>query len=444
MEQAERSHSLYADFERAQAPYKAALDIWVSRHFGNAKAREYLTLAGPNLVEQIRSGGTGLSPDYQEAITEGRKTGAGNRFFHWDLEFPEAFVDLGRGTWKRKEDQGFDAVVGNPPWLSYSGRQRVSVAERTVRYFKNTYSSGNGGWLSTHGLFLERNASLLQETGFLGLIIPAQVADLEGYASVREYIAGIGVTQEPCPYHGENAFEGVTEPSITVIFERKPTLFNDLPHQDPWTINAKGDASIDTTTNPELLDLFEYLQDLPSFDKEVFGDSGVHTGNASKELITSDLGPANVPIREGRDITPYYVRAPRIFLRLDTTQKDGTYFRIGPRERYKQCPIVLRQTASRPIAALHRDPTYFRNSVLACYGVTGLSDGTLVALLNSDLLAWLHIRANRDAQQRSFPQVKISHLRRLPRPPDRKLAETARVREWVRRLTWSLQGEKET
>ncbi len=286
VEQAERSHSLYADFERAQAPYKAALDIWVSRHFGNAKAREYLTLAGPNLIEQIRSGGTGLSPDYQEAITKGRKTGAGNRFFHWDLEFPEAFVDLGRGTWKRKDDQGFDAVVGNPPWLSYSGRQRVSVAERTVRYFKNTYSSGNGGWLSTHGLFLERNASLLQETGFLGLIIPAQVADLEGYASVREYIAGIGVTQEPCPYHGENAFEGVTEPSITVIFERKPTLFNDLPHQDPWTINAKGDASIDTTTNPELLDLFEYLQDLPSFDKEVFGDSGVHTGNACECTYT--------------------------------------------------------------------------------------------------------------------------------------------------------------
>ena len=46
VEQAERSHSLYADFERVQAPYKAALDIWVSQHFGNSKAREYLTLAG--------------------------------------------------------------------------------------------------------------------------------------------------------------------------------------------------------------------------------------------------------------------------------------------------------------------------------------------------------------------------------------------------------------
>ena len=32
VEEAERSHSLYADFEQAQAPYKAALDIWVSQH----------------------------------------------------------------------------------------------------------------------------------------------------------------------------------------------------------------------------------------------------------------------------------------------------------------------------------------------------------------------------------------------------------------------------
>ena len=50
VEEAERSHSLYADFEKAQAPYKAALDIWVSQHFGNAKAQEYLTLAGGNLA----------------------------------------------------------------------------------------------------------------------------------------------------------------------------------------------------------------------------------------------------------------------------------------------------------------------------------------------------------------------------------------------------------
>ena len=100
VEQAERSHSLFAEFERTQSPYKSALDIWVSDHFGNSKAREYLALAGSDIVDQIRSGGRGLSPEYHEAISKAGQIGREMRFFHWDLEFPEAFVDLGRGTWK--------------------------------------------------------------------------------------------------------------------------------------------------------------------------------------------------------------------------------------------------------------------------------------------------------------------------------------------------------
>ena len=37
------------------------------------------------------------------------------RFFHWDLEFPEVFVDLARRDWA--ENPGFDAVIGNPPYV---------------------------------------------------------------------------------------------------------------------------------------------------------------------------------------------------------------------------------------------------------------------------------------------------------------------------------------
>ena len=65
VEQTERSQTLYSNFESAQAPYKAALDIWVSQHFGNTKATEYLTLAGGDLVEQIRSSGKGLTEEYR-------------------------------------------------------------------------------------------------------------------------------------------------------------------------------------------------------------------------------------------------------------------------------------------------------------------------------------------------------------------------------------------
>ena len=162
VEQAERSHRLYADFERAQAPYKAALDIWVSQHFGNSKAREYLTLAGLNLVDQIVSGGRGLSPEYREAITEGGKIGADLRFFHWDLEFPEAFVDLGRSTWKRKDDQGFDAVVGNPPYDELS--EHASGRDLPEKHFfkeQPLYTDAAGGRLNVFRLFVLRAVTLL-------------------------------------------------------------------------------------------------------------------------------------------------------------------------------------------------------------------------------------------------------------------------------------------
>src|SRR5207249_1861168 len=36
-------------------------------------------------------------------------------FFHWELEFPEIFFD--RYGQSKKEQAGFDAVIGNPPWI---------------------------------------------------------------------------------------------------------------------------------------------------------------------------------------------------------------------------------------------------------------------------------------------------------------------------------------
>ena len=164
--EAERSQSLYADFERAQAPYKAALDIWVSQHFGNVKAREYLTLAGGNLVEEIRSGGRGLSEQYRGAIEQGSKIGAENRFFHWDLEFPEAFVDLGQSTWRSRDEQGFDAVVGNPPY------HRIQGIPRAVKDYLAEYYTCAVGKYDLSVVFAERGHYCVRATGLMGFIIP--------------------------------------------------------------------------------------------------------------------------------------------------------------------------------------------------------------------------------------------------------------------------------
>ena len=216
VEEAERSRSLYAEFERAQAPYKAALDIWVSQHFGNAKAKEYLTLAGGDLVEQIRSGGRGESEDYREAITLGRRLGVEKRFFHWDLEFPEAFIDLGPGTWKRKDDQGFDAVVGNPPYdeLSEHASGRV-LLEKDFFKEQPLYADAMGGRLNVFRPFILRSESLLVARGFHSFIVPMSLLGDSFTAQLRQRLLNSGKLRSV------TAFPQKDDPSNRVFLEAK-------------------------------------------------------------------------------------------------------------------------------------------------------------------------------------------------------------------------------
>ena len=190
VEEAERSHSLYAEFERAQAPYKAALHIWVSQHFGNKRAKEFLTLAGGSLVDQILSGGKGLSPEYREAITEGRKIGSEKRFFHWDLEFPEAFVDLDRGTWKPRTEQGFNAVVGNPPYDVLATEELGYDVTPLIAYFKtdSVFDPAIRGKLNLYKLFVCRAHASAQRGGFFSFIVPMALLGDAQSAGIRQNI----------------------------------------------------------------------------------------------------------------------------------------------------------------------------------------------------------------------------------------------------------------
>ncbi len=214
VEQAERSHSLFAEFEESQAPYKSALDIWVSQHFGNAKARQYLTLAGGDLVDQIRSAGAG--PEYRETISLGGEIGSEMRFFHWDLEFPEAFVDLAGGGWKPKEEQGFDAVVGNPPYeeLSEDAAGRALPEKDFIRT-QQIYADARGGRINVYRPFVLRSVSLLASGGRHSFIVPMGLLADKFTESLRRRLLTSGILRSVA------AFPQKDDPRNRVFFEAK-------------------------------------------------------------------------------------------------------------------------------------------------------------------------------------------------------------------------------
>lgn len=295
----------------------------------------------------------------------------------------------------RDNDPGqWDAVLCNPPWISFSGRHAQKLAPHMRAWLSRDYKAFSG-WPSLHAAFAQRCAELTAPGGVLGLLLPAQVGDLAGYALARK-----AVTEHHNLLHvadlGEHAFDGVTEPSLLLVF-------------------GQGPGSAEAWTAPRNHGLLQHLSRFQPLPEASFADCGVHTGNAASLLLADQPGRGTRPLRVGRDILPFKLAPPSLHLRQLTLQSPH-YARIADESRFRDCVIVLRQTADRPVAALHKPWAHFRNSVLACYGAPGHDANYLLGVLNSDTLALIHRTLHRDARQRSFPQVKLSHLRALPVP----------------------------
>ena len=294
------------------------------------------------------------------------------------------------------------SVIANPPWVSYSGRSASPLSQERRRSLTDEYAAFRG-WPSLHGAFLERIARhVARERTRAEVLVPASVLELEGYRETRRAVTGEVGSPSGVIELGEGAFPGVVEPTAWLSL----TSGNALASTANWIVS-------DATGDP----LVEALAQHPRLPARSFSDPGVHTGNSARQLLLPRSSGAGLPlVREGRDLVEGRLEAPTKCLDTGLERTAERRFRIAPLERYTRVPIVLRQTASRPLAALHTEPTYFRNTLLACEPPPELSPAFVVALLNSEIVGRHHRARFADARQRTFPQVKVKHLRDLPFP----------------------------
>jgi hypothetical protein len=124
-----------------------------------------------------------------DAMARARESAA----FHWDLAFPEVFLDAGG---RPAPAGGFDAVLGNPPWEMLRAdtggadeRQAARAAARPLLQFvrrSGTYTwQRGGGHLNAYQLFVERALQLLRPGGRFGLILPSGIGSDVGSAHLR-------------------------------------------------------------------------------------------------------------------------------------------------------------------------------------------------------------------------------------------------------------------
>jgi len=107
----EQSEKLFRQFDQAAKPYKRLLDIYVSKFFGLKRAEHFLSVFG---TKAISADPAKMNKADAAVYKNAQKLSDEKRFFHWDLEFPEVFIDLENACWH--ENAGFDVVIGNPPY----------------------------------------------------------------------------------------------------------------------------------------------------------------------------------------------------------------------------------------------------------------------------------------------------------------------------------------
>jgi hypothetical protein len=164
----------------------------------------------PDLDRNIKCGNSLIGPDFYEhqqltMFDEDERLRI--NAFDWAAEFPEVFrgsgsgsrvsgsksrtpdpesLSPGPGPRTPSSDSGFDAVIGNPPYIQLS--MAAYYNEQVSAYLLPRYASSMGR-LNSFGLFIDRAIrSLLRPGGLLSFIVPNTLLTQEYYEGLRAQI----------------------------------------------------------------------------------------------------------------------------------------------------------------------------------------------------------------------------------------------------------------
>ncbi|MFZ2491127.1 MAG: Eco57I restriction-modification methylase domain-containing protein [Thermoanaerobaculia bacterium] len=189
-DQIQSSKSEYKRATSATVWARRLLDVYTSQWFGNEPTRTRTGEVNPVLeflgdkASEAWAGhhGTGrLLPRYKQVVETALGASHEQRFFHWQLEFPEVFL---------ASSTGFDAVIGNPPYdvLEKDRGEDTAPHELLLAFVRShgSYAAATGGKLNLYRPFIVRSVGLTRKTGRYSQIVPMSLMGDISVARLRQ------------------------------------------------------------------------------------------------------------------------------------------------------------------------------------------------------------------------------------------------------------------
>jgi len=375
----------------------------------------------PDLANNIKCGNSLIGPDFYEGkqlslIDEEERYRI--NAFDWKAEFPHIFPSPhGRG---QGEGSGFDAVIGNPPYVQVLHSRR----QPELAYFSGHYVSASAFKKNLFPVFVERSLELVKNHGGrAAMIVPDRFFFTPSYVPCRKKLFERATLEEVLEIL-KGAFHNAIVGNAVFVAS--------MPKKDKYAVQIKhvnGKLAVlinelpitSILTDPQhIVNLLmtkhaaEILQHCQSVSVPVKSLVSAHVGmmiRDNKSLFTlSQLSKQQAPIVKGRLIQRYCLVGTYFFdpseAKIFGGTKDSTKHEVAPK-------ILMRKTGDRLIACLDENGIYSEQSVYFLLPEPQLVLAFLLGLLNSRLLSYL-FKSCFITNPIAYPYIQHYDLEKLP------------------------------
>ena len=164
----------------------------------------------PDLADNIKCGNSLIGPDFYEgqqiSLLDAEEQYRINAF-DWEAEFPEIMTD-----------GGFDAVIGNPPYIRIQAMKEGAPIE--VEFYKQRYIAASKGNYDIYVVFVERVLQLLNKAGHMGFILPHKFFQAKYGQSLRGLIAKGDHLGEVVHFGDQQIFAGASTYTCLLFLDK--------------------------------------------------------------------------------------------------------------------------------------------------------------------------------------------------------------------------------
>ena len=395
----------------------------------------YKERALPDLGRNIQCGNSLIGPDYyanrqmsMDFMDEEERQRV--NAFDWKTAFPEVF-----------EKGGFDAVIGNPPYVVLT-EENISkeILNYLTRYKVAEYKT------DLFHVFIQKGIELLKKHGLLGVITPNTWYTLQFSNKLREFVLKNTTIKELVVFD-HKVFQDANVHTGLIFLEKKELTKQDniylkhfstkfhsdelnsetglVFHQNKW-LNSQGfEFEIRRSGNSGEF-ISRLLDNFPSLEMVARASLGCQAYNSSKHtksqiknrVFHSDikLSEEYLPELAGNDVGRYIIN-----------RKKGKWIKYGPwLHDYRTMDWL-----TGPRILIREIPGKFPYRIFASYVEevfcnyktilnvnpsikTDFSIKYLLGILNSRLISYLYPLVSNKLVSETFPRLSVRDIKRLP------------------------------